>query len=371
MNLNDRIESGKSESLENSKSSQSKQHTLNQSQNMMKNSSNTIQSSQKKSMEESIPSVENLEESQSVSLEKKVIEEQKNRIQMLSSENSNLRSELQKKSEKIVSLNEQLERLSYAELIILENDGLREENKRLMKEVEHTKADCSYQISGIKKEAEEKEKASDEYMEKAKKLEEKAIKLKNRISEEIDEESDRKIRKKINKLKDEYKTKIKGIYALLIGAIGYGFLVTILQMFLSERIKRDCKIILFKMDKVMDPFSDWIEDLFGKLWDIRNLIDNDVAGVIIAVIVYIIAVILVFLIFVAVPAVGVILLGLKYYEEIGDYVTVAFHLVLIALIVWLADFCGFIGCTMLTVWFWINVGYILVRFIIHMKINYW
>ena len=34
-------------------------------------------------------------------------------------------------------------------------------------------------------------------------------------------ESDRKIRKKINKLKDEYKTKIKGIYALLIGAIGY------------------------------------------------------------------------------------------------------------------------------------------------------
>lgn len=82
---------------------------------------------------------------------------------------------------------------------------------------------------------------------------------------------------------------------------------------------------------------------------------------------YVIAVILLFLIFVAVPAVGVILLGLKYYEEIGDYVTVAFHLVLIALIVWLADFCGFIGCTMLTVWFWINVGYILIRFIVHMK----
>lgn len=82
---------------------------------------------------------------------------------------------------------------------------------------------------------------------------------------------------------------------------------------------------------------------------------------------YVIAVILLFLIFVAVPAVGVILLGLKYYESVGDYVTVAFHLVLLALIVWLADFSGFIGCTMLTVWFWINVGYILVRFIIHMK----
>lgn len=86
----------------------------------------------------------------------------------------------------------------------------------------------------------------------------------------------------------------------------------------------------------MGPFSDWIEDLFGKLWDIRNLIDNDVVG-------------------------------LKYYESVGDYVTVAFHLVLIALIVWLADFCGFIGCTMLTMWFWINVVYILVRFIVHMK----
>ena len=95
--------------------------------------------------------------------------------------------------------------------------------------------------------------------------------------------------------------------------------------------------------------SDWIEDLFGKLWDIRNLIDNDVAGVIIAVTVYAIAAILLFLIFVVAPIIGMILLGLKYYEEIGDHVTVAFHLVLIALIVWLADFCGFIGCTMLTV----------------------
>ena len=78
-----------------------------------------------------------------------------------------------------------------------------------------------------------------------------------------------------------------------------------------------------------------------------------------------------FLIFVVVPIIGMVLLGLKYYESVGDYVTVAFHLVLIALIVWLADFCSFIGCTMLTVWFGINVGYILVRFIIHMKINYW
>ena len=76
------------------------------------------------------------------------------------------------------------------------------------------------------------------------------------------------------------------------------------------------------------------------------------------------------MIFVVVPAVVVILMGLKNYEEI-DYVTVAFHLVLIALIVWLADFCGFIGCTMLTVWFWINVGYILIRFIVYMKENYW
>ena len=208
-------------------------------------------------------------------------------------------------------------------------------------------------------------------MEKAKKLEEKVTKLKNRINEEIDAESDRKIRNKINKLKDEYKIKIKGIYALLIGAIGYGFLVTILQMFLSERIKRDCKIILFKMDKVMGPLSDWMEALFEKLWDIRNLIDNDVVGVIIAVIVYVIAAILLFLIFVVVPIIGMILLGLKYYESVGDYVTVAFHLVLLALIVWLADFCGFIGCTMLTVWFLINMVYILLRFIVHMKINYW
>lgn len=77
---------------------------------------------------------------------------------------------------------------------------------------------------------------------------------------------------------------------------------------------------------------------------------------IIAVTVYVIAAILLFLIFVVAPIIGMILLGLKYYEEIGDYVTVAYHLVLIALIVWLADFCSFIGCTMLTVWFWINVG---------------
>lgn len=107
------------------------------------------------------------------------------------------------------------------------------------------------------------------------------------------------------------------------------------------------------------------------IWDIRSLIGNDVAEVIIAVIVYVIAAILLLLIFVAVSAVGVILLGLKYYEAVGDYVTVAFYLVLIALIVWLADFCSFIGCTMLTVWFWINVGYILIRFIVYMKENYW
>lgn len=84
-----------------------------------------------------------------------------------------------------------------------------------------------------------------------------------------------------------------------------------------------------------------------------------------------IAAILLFLIFVVAPIIEMILLGLKYYESVGDYVTVAFHLVLLALIVWLADFSGFIGCTMLTVWFWINVGYILIRFIVYMKENYW
>ena len=69
-----------------------------------------------------------------------LIKQLRNQLQTLSSNNSTLKSELQKKSEMIVSLNEKLTKQNGNDTVLQENRQLKEENKRLEKEADEAKS---------------------------------------------------------------------------------------------------------------------------------------------------------------------------------------------------------------------------------------
>ena len=69
-----------------------------------------------------------------------LIRQLRNQLQTLSSNNSTLKSELQKKSEMIVSLNEKLTKQNGNDTVLQENRQLKEENKRLEKEADEAKS---------------------------------------------------------------------------------------------------------------------------------------------------------------------------------------------------------------------------------------
>lgn len=241
MNLNDRIESGKSESLENnpkntndnsesSKNSQNNQNTVQRNRNMTTILKSTIGSSQKKSMDESIPKEQEREE-----LERKVIQEQKEKIQMLSSEISTLKSELQKKSEKIAKLderlvkaNEHIARQSNADLIL-------KENERLQKEIDDTKAACRTRILGIENEYADKEEKAMAVYEKSEKMIKSAetakaelIALTNNIHTQIHMEVADVANGIKKSMKNQYGNRIKILWLFIVIFVLYGVLSTVI-----------------------------------------------------------------------------------------------------------------------------------------------
>jgi len=111
--------------------------------------------------------------------------------------------------------------------------------------------------------------------------------------------------------------------------------------------------------------------VFEKLWDIQNAVGNDIAGVILAIIVCALLAVLMFTIGIILPMVGFLCAGLKYQEVMGDYITLAFQLIILAAVVWFADYFSFIKCTMLTIWLWVNVSYAIIRIVVYLKQKYY
>ena len=83
---------------------------------------------------------EDISDSQLIKEQMNLIGELQEQIAKLSSEKCILLDEIQKKSQKIISLNEQIGRLAESDLVLLQNEQLRNQNARLEKAVQEAEA---------------------------------------------------------------------------------------------------------------------------------------------------------------------------------------------------------------------------------------
>ena len=182
-------------------------------------------------------------------------------ISQISSENSILKSELQKKSEMIVSLNGQIEKLSGSDIVLKQNEQLRQLNSRLQLSEKQTKEKAEAEVMSVKENARLQitaaQQKADAFIES---LESRGSKVANRettvkcreqsLDAEIDQEANRRIKKKIelmekNLLKKEssletkYRKMTAGYQTMVFGALLYGIMVTVIAACLSETFTTD------------------------------------------------------------------------------------------------------------------------------------
>lgn len=154
-------------------------------------------------------------------------------IQTLSSEKSKLKSKVQELADKVVKMNK-------ADLILKENDRLREDNKILIKEAENAK-----RTSIIEKEQVQSQYRSyfDEVAQK-----ENVVLQKEKIADEklknirayIDMESEEKAKKQKIFLEKVFKIKTFGYQIYVISALLYGLLITVFTAIKTKQIADDC-----------------------------------------------------------------------------------------------------------------------------------
>lgn len=303
------------------------------------------------------------------------IRQQSVEIQTLSSENSELRKELQKKSEIIISLNEQLGTLSSADLILKENERLEQNNLELQQKLKKVKKEASDSISAIKM----------EYRNKQAKLQKNINDAfaKKKAAEELIEEENSRIddlaERKITNIKEQmveahekmesqnntrYRCKVSALYIVTVFGVLYSVLLTMLtavksQRFLGDIISAASFIAGFITDLWKNAYS-----LASAAWSLHESIPYDVINVIIPGVLAGLGFVAVF---------GGILGGIGfliykivrfYVDHFTDSISLLIVLIPLALLVCLADYLTFISWNLLLIYLIILASYTIIRMLV-------
>ena len=187
--------------------------------------------------------------------------ENSRKISNLSSENSMMKKELQKKSETIKSLNETIGKLSESDLILKENEELKKQN--LILEISELSA---------RKKVDDELKALETREQNILSQEKELADRKKHQRTEVNKKVEKKIAQKERELLlsyDRYGSNLETKYRILerkymsgfILSLVYGIVVTLIQMFKSEVFKTD----LMDFGKVIAETGAWVTRRFTDL----------------------------------------------------------------------------------------------------------
>lgn len=318
-------------------------------------------------LEQALTKIQNLE----TTLEQTQKEDHET-IQQLSSENSVLRKELQKKSETIVSLNGQIEKLHGSDLVLKRNEELEKQNKELQESEQRTKNEVKEAIALVKTRATALEQEITQRLDNAKKSEQEAIDLKADIQAQIGKNAEhlakittdeirKDYRNKIAEAKHSYKRKTAAVYSLTCGALIYSFLATMLTACNSKRCISDiAQFAEFLYKLLVTPIKFAIESA-EYAWTVKKLIPYSGLDVITAAILSGIVFLIIIGITYGIFGYCIYCLGKFYYKEFTDIISGSVALVSMALLVWFADNLTIITWNIIAVWFLIHGLYMIIR----------
>ena len=333
---------------------------------------NDRRQSEKKEPEQSKKKIEETQNSNStsqsltiISKQKEVIENQQKKISELSSIISMLKSELQQKSELI-------EKLNSADLILKDNERLKEEIEKSKKSEERTKRDCEIKLSTYGTELidnknqavnliihlREEESA---FKERELNLDNESLIKATELTDVAELEMQKEYDAKVEKIKQEYDSKKYAIYAVTIGAIIYGFVVTVLKLLSSERMRNDI-FVIFK--NIYTFFREAVEANFyiiSDAWSLTNHQDNRAGWITLAVFLIILVIVIQLVIAASVSSAVLMFIFWAYSDGKFDFPMVITMLVSMILIVWVADKVTFMSLNLVIIWLSMQFIVIVVR----------
>ena len=306
--------------------------------------------------------------------------EDREKIQHLSSENSSLRKELQRKSEMIVSLNGQIEKLHGSDIILKQNEQLVRQNKELQRNAQDAREEAAAMILTVKRDYTVRLRALDNQIQEAVQREniardmevsykEKVVEEAKRITEKARASAEQEYRLRAAEAENGYKIKRKAVYGITIGSLLYCLLATVLTACNSMRIRADFSaFVSFLWTFTTEPV--WMATEACKtVWSVKEIIPVQVLNVAIAVIL----VILVFLLIVGLiyGSIGFTIYeaGVFYHVKFWDLISCAVALSSMGILVWFADALTWFPWNLVLVWMVIHGGYILIRMIVSSRQN--
>lgn len=300
-----------------------------------------------------------------ISKQKEVIENQQKKIAELSSIISMLKSELQQKSELI-------EKLNSADLILKDNERLKEEIEKSKKSEERTKRDCEIKLSTYGAELIDKKNQAVDLIihlkEEESVFKERELNMDNEIlikATELTDVAELEMQKeydiKVASIKDEYEKKKSAIYGVTLAAIIYGFVVTVLKLLSSDRMRNDIAVIF---NNVYTFFREVVEansEIIGDAWSLTNHQDNRAGWIALAVFLIILVIVIQLAIAAVVSGAVLVFIFWAYSDGKFDFPMVITMLVSMILIVWVADKITFMSLNLVIIWMSMQFIVIVVR----------
>ena len=301
------------------------------------------------------------------------ITELEHQISELSSINSTLMSELRKKSEIIVKLNEKEEIYNKSDLIKKQNAELEKRNRELEQSEQNARQEAMTEVSAVKEECAKRERIAESKAQEADRLKSHLKAVEADLSGQIDKKAQNLVESKLNALHGVYEAKQRSLDrkfkaktasydSCMLGLLLYGVLTTVFTAVRSEAFVSDFKTFFMVIWQfIVNAFQLLLK---GGQW--ASQLGDKIPQPVVATIVHY----LLLIVFVGGIAIGVgflIFLGASkvfefYTEDYADTMSLAVFLISLAVSVYFAEFIrAVIPINLLLLLLLVHIVYVLIR----------
>ena len=301
------------------------------------------------------------------------ITELEHQISELSSINSTLMSELRKKSEIIVKLNEKEEIYNKSDLIKKQNAELEKRNRELEQSEQNARQEAMTEVSAVKEECAKRERIAESKAQEADRLKSHLKAVEADLSGQIDKKAQNLVESKLNALHGVYEAKQRSLDrkfkaktasydSCMLGLLLYGVLTTVFTAVRSEAFVSDFKTFFMVIWQfIVNAFQLLLK---GGQW--ASQLGDKIPQPVVATIVHY----LLLIVFVGGIAIGVgflIFLGASkvfefYTEDYADTMSLAVFLISLAVLVYFAELIrAVIPINLLLLLILVHIVYVLIR----------
>ena len=207
-------------------------------------------------------------------------------VSLLSSQNSILRNELRKKSETIVSLNEQIGKLSESDLVLKRNEILKRQIIESRESVQSVRREAEIAVSTAEKKAESAiREARREYTQRKETLKSLEVELGERetavsgrekmLEKEVERRSKQIIRDKLQTFETHYRRMRRGYSAFVFFTLSFATVMTMITAYRTEVFMQDLEEFFHMNGQVIEWIWVRIGNIASSVSSLGQIIPQD------------------------------------------------------------------------------------------------